>query len=205
MGGYRSGDRGPLLVNTRPPAGAGGRRGAYSWAGICCSMSRQALILRRRQTQQSGSEPVPGASAPHTVHLESFFNRSGKAERLACSRSSAGTMGATFGWIFRRIKPHSTIAETLLQNKPHAVLSVLRRLRNLNDHGHIQGRPAPGALLSGGHAQSFTAQFQIGCHRMGTHRAVNSAGFSILHECFHVVSLTTSSDANQFRTVVPNS
>lgn len=205
MGGYRSGDRGPLLVNTRRAAGAGGRRAAYSWAGICCSMSRQALILRRRQTQQSGSEPVPGASAPHTVHLESFFNRSGKAERLACSRSSAGTMGATFAWIFRRIKPHSTIAETLLQNKPDAVLSVLRRLRNLNDHGHIQGGPAPGALLSGGHAQSFTAQFQIGCHRMGTHRAVNSAGFSILHECFHVVSLTTSSDANQFRTVVPNS
>src|ERR1035437_2504284 len=72
-----------------------GRR--YSCAGICCSLSCQALILRRRQTQHSGSPPASEASAPQTEHFAAFVSRSGEMERLACSNNSLGTTGSILG------------------------------------------------------------------------------------------------------------
>jgi hypothetical protein len=66
--------------------------GLYSWAGICCSTSRQALILSLRHTQQSGSAAPEGVSAPHTTHLTGALPRSGAIERLALSRIS-GAIG----------------------------------------------------------------------------------------------------------------
>ena len=61
---------------------------AYSCTGICCSISRQALIFSRRHTQQSGSSPPAVVSAPHTEHATAFFSRSGEIDRFACSRIS---------------------------------------------------------------------------------------------------------------------
>ena len=65
------------------------------------SISRQALILRRRQTQQSGSPEALAVSPPHTEHFAGFFNRTGEMERFACSRISGGTTGSAFGCNFR--------------------------------------------------------------------------------------------------------
>jgi hypothetical protein len=66
--------------------------GRYSWAGICCSISFQALILRRRHTQHKGSSPALEVSAPHTEHGAAFLSsRSGETDRFACSNRSAGT------------------------------------------------------------------------------------------------------------------
>jgi hypothetical protein len=75
----------------------------YSWAGICCSISRQALILRRRHTQHSGSVAAIAVSAPQTEHLTALVRRSGEMARFACSRISAGTTGSDLGCAFRLI------------------------------------------------------------------------------------------------------
>ena len=74
---------------------------AYSWAGICCSMSRQALILRRRHTQHSGSLPPVEVSPPQTVQRAGFFSRSGEMASFACSSISAGTTVSVFGCALR--------------------------------------------------------------------------------------------------------
>ena len=51
--------------------------------GICCSISRQALIFSLRQTQQSGSPAArPVVSAPQTEHFSTFFSRSGEMDLL---------------------------------------------------------------------------------------------------------------------------
>src|ERR1700722_5016026 len=59
--------------------------------GICCSISRQALILSRRHTQHSGSSPALIVSALQTEHLVAFLIRSAETARFASSRSSGGT------------------------------------------------------------------------------------------------------------------
>ena len=61
----RSGRRWPKPSRPTPEAG---NAGDYSCAGICCSISFQALIFKRRQTQQSGSSPGIEVSAPQTEH-----------------------------------------------------------------------------------------------------------------------------------------
>jgi hypothetical protein len=72
------------------------RLGRYSWTGICCSLSRHALIFKRRQTQQSGSSEVIVVSAPQTEHFTTGLVRSGDIERFASSRIAAGTTVSGF-------------------------------------------------------------------------------------------------------------
>jgi hypothetical protein len=76
----------------------------YSCAGICCSISRQALILRRRQTQHSGSATPVAVSAPQTEHRTAFFNPSGEIDRFACSRISGEITGSGFVCTFRLMR-----------------------------------------------------------------------------------------------------
>ena len=66
----------------------------YSCAGICCSTSRQALILSLRHTQQSGSAAPEGVSAEHTTHLTGALPRSVVSERFALSRISGEITGS---------------------------------------------------------------------------------------------------------------
>jgi len=74
--------------------------------GACCSISRQALILRRRQTQQSCSLDAKAiVSAPQTEQLHAFFRRSGDMDCLACSSISAGTTGSDLGSVLRFMEP----------------------------------------------------------------------------------------------------
>jgi hypothetical protein len=77
-------------------------------------MSRQALIFKRRQTQQSGSAAASAVSAPQTVHLEPFGMRSAEMARLACSRIWGGTTNSNLGFDFRFIERllFLTMAET---------------------------------------------------------------------------------------------
>lgn len=112
--------------------------------GACCSISRQALILSRRQTQQSCSlDASTRVSAPHTEHLQAFFKRSGEMDCLACSSISAGMTGSGFGCNFRFIETQCTITsdytmtESGLGNKRTA-LSLLSCLRHLHDNCHFQ-------------------------------------------------------------------
>jgi hypothetical protein len=90
----------------------------YSCAGICCSLSRQALIFKRRQTQQSCSGSSEDVSAPHTVHFRVFFNWSFDKERLAFSRISAGTTGSDLACVFRLILCTPSIPETDSEHNP---------------------------------------------------------------------------------------
>jgi len=84
---------------------AGGGESPYSCAGICCSISRQALILRRRQTQQSGSLDTVEVSAPQTEQTGGFLSRSGEKARFACSRISGDTTTSGLICGFRFISP----------------------------------------------------------------------------------------------------
>src|ERR1035437_9990494 len=77
---------------------------AYSCIGICCSISRQALIFSLRHTQHSGSPAAATVvSAPHTEHLSAFLRRPGETDFFACSSRSAGTTGSGLTWILRFI------------------------------------------------------------------------------------------------------
>ena len=84
--------------------------------GICCSISRQALIFKRRHTQQRGSLPTVVVSPPHTEHFATLVvSLSLEIDRLACSSRSAGTTGSGLPWIFLFILdpvPPTTIAKT---------------------------------------------------------------------------------------------
>jgi hypothetical protein len=57
-------------------------------------MSRQALILSRRQTQHRGSENWLDVSVPHTEHFTFLLSLSAVSERTACSRISGGITGS---------------------------------------------------------------------------------------------------------------
>src|ERR1035437_7868736 len=81
-------------------------RRPYSCIGICCSISRHALIFSLRHTQHSGSPAARTVvCAPHTEHFSTFLRRSGETDFFACSSRSAGTTGSGFGWILRFIEP----------------------------------------------------------------------------------------------------
>jgi hypothetical protein len=62
----------------------------YSCAGICCSTSRQALIFKRRHTQQSWSPWSRLPAEPQTVHLSVGFGLS-SGRNSADGRTSAIT------------------------------------------------------------------------------------------------------------------
>lgn len=73
-------------------------RDAYSCAGSCCSASCQALIFRRRQTQQSCSVDVAARSPPHTMQVERLAGSlSGCASRFARRRIALGITGSDAG------------------------------------------------------------------------------------------------------------
>src|ERR1019366_1082440 len=76
----------------------------YSCIGICCSISRHALIFSLRPPQQSGPPAAATVvSAPHTEHFSAFLRRSGDTDFFACSSRSAGTTGSGLTWILRFI------------------------------------------------------------------------------------------------------
>jgi len=73
--------------------------------GICCSISRHALILSRRHTQQSGSPAATTVvSALHTEHFSTFLRRSGETDFFACSNMSGGTTRSILAWTLRFIR-----------------------------------------------------------------------------------------------------
>src|SRR6266852_2414781 len=91
-------------------------------------MSRQALILRRRQTQQSCSAAASVTSAPQTVHLVTLLALSGEMDRLACSRISGETIGpAGLGGALRLIEDSINISEKqIYHNTVHTCISYTR-------------------------------------------------------------------------------
>jgi hypothetical protein len=98
------------------------RRARYSCIGAWCSMSRQALIFRRRQTQHSGSSEPSAVSDPQTKHLTGgFFARSVEMDWHASSNNSAGITGSDFAVVLRRMDTSAdpTIAETAGMDKPN--------------------------------------------------------------------------------------
>ena len=159
----------------------------YSWAGICCSMSRQALILRRRHTQHSGSEPATAVSAPQTEHFVVFFRRSVEIDCFACSRISGAMMGSDFGCTLRLIGFPFLFhyARNPAPEQPPKWKGVLSSFRNLYYYSNIQGSPASGAPLAGGHAGVFPLQIDIRRNGMRTYGAMNLALSMVFDECFH--------------------
>ena len=91
----------PHLRGTTPGAR---EASGYSWAGICCSDSYQALIFRRRHTQHRCSAEFDAHSAPHTTHFAAGGNLSGCASRLALARISLEITGSVAGILFLRIR-----------------------------------------------------------------------------------------------------
>ena len=116
--------------------------------GICCSISRHALIFNRRQTQHSGSPTARTVvSAPHTEHFSGLLRRSGETDFFANSNRSAGTTGSGFVWILRFIGPRfhftmteSTAGDNLTLAYPRTRPPPVSGLR----------RPLPGRIGSGG-------------------------------------------------------
>ena len=66
----------------------------------CESLSRQALIFNRRQTQHKGSVEIGAASLPHTAQGAGRRGVSAWRESLACSRISLETIVAGTGFFF---------------------------------------------------------------------------------------------------------
>jgi hypothetical protein len=91
-------------------------------------MSRQALILRRRQTQHRSSceEGLPGD--PQTTQREGAFDRSTTTEALAFARISLGTTGSILGCGLRFAMTTSTIEQNpvLLQGTQFKSVESLR-------------------------------------------------------------------------------
>jgi hypothetical protein len=83
-----------------------GRRSVYSWADSCWSLSRQALIFRRRQTQQRSSSllvcgPVNGVeAAPQTGHRLEMTARSTSMDLFAISKIRGEMIGSAAGFFF---------------------------------------------------------------------------------------------------------
>ena len=104
MGRSGQHDRGQFVTQSRT---------RYSCIGACCSISRHALILSRRHTQQSGSlEARTMVSAPQTEHLHAFLRRSGEMDCFACSSISAGITGSDFSCGLRFITTQSDYTMT---------------------------------------------------------------------------------------------
>lgn len=91
-------------------------------------MSRQALILRRRQTQHRSSceEGLPGE--PQTTQREGAFDRSTTTEAFAFARISLGTTGSVLGCGLRFAMATYTIEQNpvLLQGAKFKSIESLR-------------------------------------------------------------------------------
>ena len=149
--------------------------------GACCSISRQALILSRRQTQHSGSLPPKTiVSAAHTEHFAAFLKRSVDIDCFACSSISAGTTGSDFICNLRFITTQSayTMTESVLPNN-------LGSFRHLYHHRHFQRRSASRTLGTLGHTWHLTLQFDVGGHGMRADRAVRQPLCVPFHQISH--------------------
>jgi hypothetical protein len=166
-------------------------------------MSRQALILRRRHTQHSGSELAMAVSAPQTEHLAAFFRRSVEIDCFACSRISAAMIGSVFGCAFRFIcfPVLFHYARNPAPEQPPNCRGVLSGFRNLYYYSNIQGGSAASAPLAGGHSRVFSLEIDIRRNGMGTYRAMNLTLRMILYECFHDIGLTSSDELSQAKVV----
>ncbi len=175
--------------------GAAGKRGAkkllkhYSWAGICCSISRHALILSRRQTQHRGSGAAIVVSAPQTEHLTAFVKRSGEIARFACSRISAGTTASGFSCAFRFIRSVRVLFSLWQMSRPDTS-AVLLTLSSFRESGPQQQRPEP-SCIADIFAHSSPADTSRADRsrpdRMGADRAVSQSLSVTFSEFFHIV------------------
>jgi hypothetical protein len=166
-------------------------------------MSRQALILRRRQTQHSGSEPAIAVSAPQTEHLVVFFRRSVEIDCFACSRISGAMIGSGFGCALRLIcfPVLFHYARNPAPEQPPKCKGVLSSFRNLYYYSNIQGSPAASAPLAGGHPRVFPLQIDIRRNGMRTDRAMDLALSVVFNECFHINGLTSSDELSPAKVV----
>ena len=71
---------------------------------------------------------------------------------------------------------------------PHN-LSVLRRLRNLDDYGNFQRRTAALAFLPLRDARGLALQRDLRRHRVGTNRAVGQSLIMLRYQRSHFLSL----------------
>ena len=172
-------------------------------------MSRQALIFKRRQTQQSGSAPASVVSAPQTVHLEPFRMRSTEMARFACSSIWGGTTGSNLGvdFLFTWGPLSLTMAETGWPNNRTfggfgRVRTSLSRFRYLDDDGDVQAGRAAGTFLAGSDAGEPALQVDIGRNGVCADWTVGLTQNVILNERFHFPHLI-SSDAVSLSRVVP--
>jgi len=163
---------------------------AYSCIGICCSISRQALIFSRRQTQHNGSALTSGVSLPQTPHFVTFLRLSVEIERLASSSIPAGTTASgfvplRFMWV--------TILTPLWQKYgfPTTVPGYLtyrprsRRFRYLHHDSHIEGRSAARTALARRDSRVLALQIDVSGNGVRANRTVNLPQESILNECIH--------------------
>ena len=77
---------------------------SYSCAEACWSLSRHALIFRRRQTQHNPSAEFGEQAEPQTTHFVVRFSVSASSEPVACSRmrlSITGSDGGGFRFIYQ--------------------------------------------------------------------------------------------------------
>ncbi len=169
---------------------------AYSWAGICCSISRQALIFRRRQTQHKGSFPALVVSAEQTEHLASLVMRSGETDRLACSSRSGGTTGSILVCIFLFIQRprccfyYGRIRACVQLLDVTSVLPYSRCFRYLHYSRHVQRGPATCAFLAWRDARALAFQVDISGNRVCANRAMSLALSVIRNECLHFLFLS---------------
>lgn len=98
-------------------------REAYSAIGICCSMSRQALIFKRRQTQQSDSDCSVAPFEPQTRHWNVFRGFGSNSVCPADSRIAGSTPGISIGGLER------IAFLTLLSRPPAAVIGRFHDFR----------------------------------------------------------------------------
>ena len=160
----------------------GERLKVYSCAGICCSISRQALIFKRRQTQHSGSAAAMVVSAPHTEHLAAFLRRSGETATLRLFEDFGLALlvrvwlRLAFHYFPSAIYFHYGRCACRTQE---AICSAATRsscrFGNLYHRGNVQRRTATRTFLAGGHARILAAQVDFGRHRVRANRAMRQS------------------------------
>jgi hypothetical protein len=153
-------------------------------------MSRQALILRRRHTQQSGSVADAEVSPPQTEHLADFFSLSAEIACFACSSISTGTTGSSLVCGLRLIPSLGSVS-LWQKHGPrynyYPVKCVLSSFRNLYYNSDIQRGSTARTPLSRGYARVFSLEIDIGRNRMRADWAVYVAEAVIFNKCFHNV------------------
>lgn len=144
---------------------------------------------------------MAAVSSPHTEHLTTFFKRSAETERLAASRTSAGTTASVLDcclrfviWLIllsQNFQPRTTLRRIRSYQSgsvPPEGVGEGRRLcglRNLDDHRNIQRRHTTRAPLTWRHPRVSSLQIDIRRHRVGANGAVGQPLGLVLCECFH--------------------